>query len=368
MESRRTIRTTEGGLVSGLIIVGAMIAVVTFSHYSTAVHIHEAHGIYRRLYYFPIVVAALRWGWRGGLGSALLVCAFYIPHAFGYIGFDPAATLEKILEMLLYLAIGLLTGLLADKRRRALFAEAEAADDLRLALDEKAAMEAELVRSARLATVGRLSAGLAHEIRNPLASIKGAADILGDDVPAGEPKARLFEILKDESARLDGVLTRFLDYARPRDSHHEPVRLLDEITHVLDLFRHEPGVARLEFSAGDDDATVISGDRERLRQLLLNLVINASQAAGTDGVVTVSIRQNNDRLIVAVADDGPGFTGEAMNNLGTPFFSTREGGTGLGLAVCLRIAEDHGGTLVAANGPEGGAIVTVDLPIEKGVT
>jgi two-component system, NtrC family, sensor histidine kinase HydH len=362
---RRTTRTTEGGLIPGLVVVGAMIAVVTFSHYSTAVHIHEAHGIYRRLYYFPIVVAALRWGWRGGLGSALLVCALYIPHAFGYIGFDPAATLEKVLEMVLYLAIGLLTGLLADRRRRALFAEAEAADGLRNALAEKAAMEAELVRSARLATVGRLSAGLAHEIRNPLASIKGAADILGDDVPTGAPKARLFEILKDESARLDGVLTRFLDFARPSDARHEPVHLPTEAADVLELLRHETGAARLELSTGEEAAAVISGDRERLRQLLLNLVINANQAAGDEGVVRVLFHRHDNRLVLEVADDGPGFTEEARQNLGTPFFSTREGGTGLGLAVCLRIVEDHGGILTADNGPDGGAVVRVDLPIDE---
>ncbi|MBU0742511.1 sensor histidine kinase [bacterium] len=365
MNLERPTRNAEEGLAAGLLIVGAMIALVSFLHYNTAVHIHEAHGIFRRLYYFPIVVAALRWGWRGGLGAAALICALYIPHAFGYIGFDPAATFEKVLEMVLYLAIGMLTGLLADRRRRALRAEAAAADGLRLALADKAAMEAELVRSVRLAAVGRLSAGLAHEIRNPLASIKGASDILADDVPAGDPKARLFEILQGESARLDGVLTRFLDYARPRETRRDPVDLAAETAEVLELLRHEPVSARLSLSAPDGCGTVIRGDRERLRQLLLNLVINASQAAA-GGRVQVSLSRRNGRMLLDVVDDGPGFAPEALQQLGTPFFSTREGGTGLGLAVCLRIAEDHGGTLTAANVPGGGARVTVELPADEG--
>ncbi|MFN2370840.1 MAG: sensor histidine kinase, partial [Candidatus Krumholzibacteriia bacterium] len=96
-------------------VVGLTVAVVTVLHYNTAIHIHAAHGIYRRLYYFPIILAGIRGGTRGGVAASLLVCALYIPHAFGLIGFDPAQTVEKVLEMVLYLAVGLLTGVLAGR-------------------------------------------------------------------------------------------------------------------------------------------------------------------------------------------------------------------------------------------------------------
>ena len=96
-------------------LIAAMVLIITLLHYNTTMHIHEAHGIYRRLYYFPIILAGFRGGTRGGLLAALLVCALYIPHAFGLIGFDPAYTLEKILEMVLYVAIGLLTGVLTGR-------------------------------------------------------------------------------------------------------------------------------------------------------------------------------------------------------------------------------------------------------------
>ena len=96
-------------------LVGAMVLLVSLMHYNTAMHIHEAHGIYRRLYYFPIIIAGFRGGARGGLLAALAVCALYIPHAFGFIGFDPAHPVEKTLEMVLYVAVGLLTGVLTGR-------------------------------------------------------------------------------------------------------------------------------------------------------------------------------------------------------------------------------------------------------------
>ena len=165
-----------------------MIAVISLLHYNTHWHIHALHGIYRRLYYFPIILAAFRGGPLGGVAAAALVIALYVPHAFGLIGFDPGTTVEKILEMLLYLLVGLLTGTLVGRINAARDRQQRTAEDLQVTLDQKTAMEAELVRSARLAAVGRLSAGLAHEIRNPLASIKGSAEVLADDFPATIPR------------------------------------------------------------------------------------------------------------------------------------------------------------------------------------
>ncbi len=333
--------------VVGWGVVTVLVALVTFSHYSTAVHIHEAHGIYRRLYYFPIVIGAFLGGWRGGVGTALAVCAFYLPHAFGYIGFDPAPTLEKVLEMVLYLAIGLLTGTQVGRLRRV-------ADSLAKTLREKDALEADLVRTARLAAVGRLSAGLAHEIRNPLASITASADILADDVDPDDPKGRLVTILRDESARLDGVLTRFLDFARPRERNGELCVLADEVARVAAL------VDGVETDDARDRSITVFADRDQLRQILLNVMLNARHFSR--GVVRVSLDRDAEVTTCRIADDGPGFSPEALSQFGTPFYSTREGGTGLGLALSLRLAEDNGGRLEAAAGPAGGAVVTLILP------
>ena len=347
-------------------VVLAAVAVVTFLHYNTAIHIHAAHGIYRRLYYFPIILAAFRGGITGGAGAALLVCALYIPHAFGLIGFDPAHTVEKVLEMVLYLAVGLLTGLLTARIARARDRQARTAADLRRALDEKTAMEAELVRAARLAAVGRLSAGLAHEIRNPLASIRASAEILADDFPADHPRGRMLDILHDETRRLNDVLTRFLAFARSEPGRAAPFDLEGEARAVAELVGARGGQPRLRVRA-PAGLPPVRANREQVRQALLNLALNAAAAAGPEGAVEIVLDgEAADTVRCRVCDDGPGFTPEAVANFGTPFFSTREGGTGLGLATSLRIVEDQGGRLYVdtdeMHGGRGGACVVMTLP------
>ena len=252
-----------------------LVALVTLLHYNTAIHIHAAHGIYRRLYYFPIILAAFRGGKTGGLGAALLVIALYIPHAMGLIGFDPANPVEKTLEMVLYLAVGLLSGILVARINAARDGMARTAADLQAALDEKTAMEAELVRSARLAAVGRLSAGLAHEIRNPLASIKGSAEVISDDYPPDHPKSRMLSILLEETNRLNQVLTRFLTFARTEPGRAQTMDLVAEAREVAELTAHQEAAAAISVSGPPSGFGRVLANREQIRQVLLNLVLNA---------------------------------------------------------------------------------------------
>lgn len=339
-----------------------LIAVVTMLHYNTAIHIHAAHGIYRRLYYFPIILAAFRGGKTGGLGAALLVIGLYIPHALGMIGFDPANPVEKTLEMILYLAVGLLSGILVSRINAARDGMARTAEDLQAALDEKTTMEAELVRSTRLAAVGRLSAGLAHEIRNPLASIKGSAEVLADDYPIEHPKSRMLAILLEEANRLNQVLTRFLNFARTEPGRVQAMDLVAEVQEVAELTTHQEDAAGISVANPPSDFGPVLGNREQIRQVLVNLVLNASAAAGPTGRVEIAFQKADNCLACLIQDNGPGFTPEALAHFGTPFFSTREGGTGLGLATSLRIIEDLGGTLAVDPEFKDGARLILTLP------
>ncbi len=317
------------------------------------------HGIYRRLYYFPIILAAFRGGTRGGLGASFLVVLIYLPHAFAVewglentVMADPGMLAEKILEILLYLAMGLVAGLLFDRLNLT-------SRNLRLTLDEKIAVEDELVRTARLATVGRLSAGLAHEIRNPLASIQGAAEVLADDFPQENPKRKLLDILLQEASRLNQVLSRFLDFARAKPGDQVTVDLVTEVKSVVGLMKNQKEIPSLVTHLPAD--CLVLGNAEQVRQILVNLILNAAAMGGANSPIeiTVDMTENNGRLLVS--DQGPGFSDEAMANFGTPFFSTREGGTGMGLATSLRTAENMNGSLSVAEGLSMGACVILSL-------
>jgi signal transduction histidine kinase len=342
-----------------------MIAIISLLHYNTHMHIHALHGIYRRLYYFPIILAAFRGGPAGGLGAALLVIALYVPHAFGMIGFDPGTTVEKILEMLLYLLVGLLTGTLVARINAVKNRQEQTAENLRVTLDQKTAMEAELVRTARMAAVGRLSAGLAHEIRNPLASIKGTAEVLADDFPGDHPKGRMFSILQEETGRLNQVLSKFLAFARSEPGEVIAFDLVEECRAVAQMMAHRPEPSEVTVTS-PGDVPLAMGNREQIRQVLLNLALNAAAAGGENGIIRFEVTADGGKVRCGVIDSGPGFTDEALAQFGTPFFSTKREGTGLGLATSLRIVEDLGGTLEPDPAYTQGGYVTLVLPAARG--
>ncbi|MFB3909746.1 MAG: ATP-binding protein [Candidatus Eisenbacteria bacterium] len=352
--------------------IAAAILAITALHYTTGVHAHQLHDIYRRLYYLPIILAAFHRGLRGGLIAAVFVCAIYFPHAFlpsvlGRMAHDPATPTQKVLEMFLYLVVGGLTGFLVSRLQGTQRALETTAGELRESLDHLRSAEEQLVQSARLAAVGHLSAGLAHEIRNPLASIKGSAEILADDFPAEHPKRRLLQVLIDESVRLNGVLSRFLAFARPRPLERRLFELEDELRTVVQMMQDRDDTRSIRFhlhSCGTPTVRIYA-DREQLRQVLLNVLLNAAQASAPAGQVAVSCARADGVCHVRVHDSGPGFSPDALANLFTPFFTTKTEGTGLGLALSHRIIEAHGGTITGANDPAGGGIVEISLPIEE---
>lgn len=322
------------------------------------------HGIFRRLYYFPIILAAFRGGWRGGLGASLLVVAVYMPHAFAkewgidqVVMADPGMLAEKILEILLYLTMGLVAGLLAERLNLT-------SRNLQQTLDEKIAVENELVRTARLAAVGRLSAGLAHEIRNPLASIQGAAEVLADDFPEHNPKRNLLDILLQETGRLNQVLSRFLEFARAKPGAQESVDLVREVNSVVELMANQKDIPQL-ITALPANCLVL-GNAEQVRQILVNLILNAAAMGAPEFPVKIVVETEVDLAHLQVIDQGPGFTAEALENFGTPFFSTRHEGTGLGLATSLRTAENMNGSLWVADDHKMGTCVVLSLGLDHG--
>ena len=337
----------------------AVVALLTALHY-TAGHDTGAspHHLYRRLYYLPILAAAWGWGVRGGSATAALVSAVYVPHAFGLFGLhpDPASTIDKVAEILLYAAIGGFVGLFVD-RERAVAAELRQSQDV-------------LVQAEHQAAMGFLTAGLAHEIRNPLGAIRGAAELLGDQNTDG-PGARVSQLLVRETERLDGVLTRFLRFAGSEPSGREAANLSDLAGEVVELVQAEAAQRDIQIShvrCSSTPTTML--DAARLRQVLLNVVLNAMQVQPDGGTVRVLSGVDDAGggrpLFVRVEDAGPGVPEADRGAVFHPYFSTRTGGTGLGLAISRRVVTEHGGTLTLAETSLGGACFAVRLPLDNG--
>ncbi|MDP6931652.1 MAG: ATP-binding protein [Myxococcota bacterium] len=224
----------------------------------------------------------------------------------------------------------------------------------------------------RLAALGTMAAGLAHEIRNPLAGIKGAAQYLQGDTEPAEV-ADFVTVIIEEADRLNIVVSHFLDYARPFKLDTEPTVADNLVRHVLDLVRAEslPEEVQLIHERAPE-APMVSVDRHKIRQVLLNLVHNALHAIGDIGTITITIRSAKTTrpmrrgapcLEISVTDTGSGITTEDMEKLFIPFFTTKSYGTGLGLAISRRLVEAHGGEIHVRSRPRLGSTFSILLPI-----
>jgi two-component system, NtrC family, sensor histidine kinase HydH len=224
--------------------------------------------------------------------------------------------------------------------------------------------ERERIRNDQMAALGQLAAGLAHELRNPLTAMKTIVDAARRGGPSESMDHRDLAVLKEEIARLDTSLQSFLDYARPPRIAKCPVDLgaIVEKTRQLLAGRAEQQSIRIAIEQ-PNGPVVIDADAEQLRQVLLNLMLNALDAIGHDGELSVRVDPGADgEAVITVADSGSGISRAVRERLFEPFVSTKESGTGLGLTICRRIVEDHGGRIDASDGPSGGAIFTVRLP------
>jgi two-component system sensor histidine kinase PilS (NtrC family) len=229
-------------------------------------------------------------------------------------------------------------------------------------------MEAAVQRAERLADLGRLSAALAHEIRNPLASMTGSIELLHERPGLGGEDRRLMEIVLREASRLDQLVSQFLAFARPAPLVRRRVDLAELLEETLAVFVHDPLAGRLRIDREASPAAV-EGDPDQLRQVLWNLLANASQAMAGEGAPA-----RGERIRVAcgadpegggwleVEDDGPGMAPRVRERLFLPFFTTKPSGTGLGLATVHRIVDAHGGAISVESAPGRGARFRVRLP------
>ena len=229
-------------------------------------------------------------------------------------------------------------------------------------------LKKEIARTQRLASIGRLAAGVAHEIRNPLSSIKGFATYFKEryrEIPEDHKTA---EIMIQEVERLDRVIGQLLEFARPMNISKKTASLEDVIKDSLRMVEAEArqrGI-RVDFSS-DPQTKEVRIDTDRIRQVLLNLYLNAIAAMESGGTLSVELRQDDDtgRFRIIVSDTGTGIKNSDLPHLFDPYFTTKPSGTGLGLAIVHKIIESHGGEVSVESRYGEGATVTIRLPYDR---
>jgi signal transduction histidine kinase len=357
----------RGGLEAAILTVA--IGAVALLHYVTPTTHVWIHPLLQRAYYVPILLAALRFGWRGGLASAALATASYIPHIVMAWKSEPEYTAAQYVEIGMFFVIAALTGILADHERSQRRRVENTAHELAEVNTQLQKSFEQLRRADRLSALGELSAGLAHEIRNPLGSIEGAVQILGRPQLPEETRREFTDLASHEVVRLKGLLTNFLEFARP-----QPPRIIaSEIGLLLEsvakLSSQTATMAKVAIRVENvEPLPPISVDPEQIKQVLLNLVINAVQATPEGGQITLRADLEGNWVRVEVEDEGIGIPPGDMERVFDPFFTTRSCGTGLGLSIAYQIVSQHGGQIAARTNPQRGMTFSVTMPVfETGV-
>jgi two-component system sensor histidine kinase PilS (NtrC family) len=231
-------------------------------------------------------------------------------------------------------------------------------------LTELRRLEQHMRRAERLATVGQLAAGIAHEIRNPLASISGSIELLRQAPIASDEDRTLMAIVHREIQRLNGLVGDLLDYANPRPSEPVMFDLGVLVRETVQVSRADPAFAHVEVAAAADEPLAVYADPSKLRQVLWNLLRNAADAAAAGGkhVRVEARRAAEHQVTITVEDDGPGIPEDQVSRIFDPFFTTKKKGTGLGLATCHAVVAEHGGRIDLETQVRKGTKVVVRLP------
>ena len=366
----------EGRLVAGLLERGRTYSVIIKILLATLLLAHTGEiGInssYYPIYYLPVVTAAIYFGPMATLFwtavASLAYSSLLIPALQEYELTGLGAT-ELAIRILFFFLAGILVNRFVMENRRQVQRYQALSETLSETNRQLRRAEAEARRSERLAALGQLSAGLAHEIRNPLGVIKGSAEMLRQKVQGAHPlAAELAGYISSEVNRLNTLVARFLDFARPShlELRQQPIsEIVDRaLKSVQNQFPHAPVKVECRYAEGLPD---IFADEQLCEQVFVNLILNAYQALdGQVGKLRLSIEPESSNgeagVAISVEDTGPGILPELREQIFNPFFTSKKEGVGLGLSIAAKIVDDHRGWIQLENQPAQGARFRVFLP------
>ncbi len=329
-----------------ILAVAFMIVAVIGLHYLTPPQMRYQHAVYRMLFYLPLVLGGFWFGLRGTLAITASVISLYLIYLAGHrvsFSFD---IFDKLLEMILYLVIALIIGVLVEKDRK---------------------KHAALLQAESLAAIGRTVSELAHDIKTPIIAIGGLVSQFSRSLPEDDPGRKKLGLAIQEAARLESMVNEMLEFGRPLELHPAKIDLNEIIEQCIGISEGMAERANVEIKAElDASMPSLALDVPRLKQVLLNLIANAVQASPPGESVLIKAYPMKDWGLVEVSDRGSGIKEEDQEIIFAPFFSTKRGGTGLGLAIVKKIIEAHGGKVSFRSNPETGATFVVQLPLRAG--
>lgn len=219
-----------------------------------------------------------------------------------------------------------------------------------------------LLKKEKLSVIGELAAGIAHEIRNPLTSIKGFLQMMKETKQVDE---RFVQIMLDEIERVNQIVTQLLVLAKPQMKAYKPLHLNDVIDYVIELFTYEAILQNVQIKYGPRTTAIVYGDKNELIQVVVNVVKNALEAMPKGGVLTIATGDEDDRVHLVIEDTGKGIEQERLKHIGEPFYTLKEKGMGLGLTTSMKIVHEHKGTMHIESKVGKGTKVHIVLPLHK---
>jgi two-component system, NtrC family, sensor histidine kinase HydH len=318
----------------------------------------------------PVISAATTLGAFSTIITSAIACGAYLSF---WLRLPPNLYIprEEIPQLVLRCVVMLLSGFLAHQLAEATRIQARkyqaAAEQLSEANRSLKEAEAAMRRSERLAALGQLSAGLAHELRNPLGTVKASAELLSRSVEANNEVAReMAGFISSEVDRTNALVTRFLDFARPlalRLEETDLAQLIDQA--VAELGQHAPPFDLAIYKNYSPDIPPFLLDRQLIERVIYNLLLNAAQASPPGGSITVKTRQLDGTVEVAVIDRGSGIAPKHIESIFNPFFTTKSSGVGLGLAIVSKIVDEHQGRITVESEQGAGTVFRVFLPFRE---
>jgi two-component system sensor histidine kinase HydH len=350
-------------------IIAVFVSAITIFHFSTDIKHMYLHQIYQRSYYIPIVLAGYWFEILGGLITAVALTALYLIHIWRDWSRYPDYSFQQYAEIAMYFIIAVLVGYLSQVQRKTRERLEKAGSELKAAYQQLNETFDQLRHSERLASLGRLSAGIAHEIRNPLGSIQGAVEILGQNLSSTDPKSEFARIARQEVSRLEKLTGEILQFSKPAPPKQLPVdwkEIIDAACRLCAEQAHRQGVEIIRRIQGPGNPIFV--DPEQVKQVLINILINAIQAQPGGGKITIQRQIEADESIVSIQDDGSGINPDQLDSVFDPFFTTKRQGTGLGLSISYQLVRNNGGRIWVTSESGEGACFHVGFPIYAAVT